>query len=215
MFFTLDEVQRILAQAEEPYRTFYWLAAETGMRAGELCGSTVDDLDLERRLLYVRQSSWRGKLQSPKTENSIRVFALSAELLEHLKGYLLHWRPNAARLLFATRNGTPWDANILVKRKLRPLLVGLGIERCGLHAFRHTNETLMDRIGAPLKVRQERLGHSDPRLTLEVYTHVASEDDSRVASELGKVLSARILHPLAPKSEMGGLVVMRQPELIQ
>jgi len=70
-------------------------------------------------------------------------------------------------------------------------------------------------MAAPLKVRQERLGHSDPRLTLGVYTHVASEDDSRVASELGKVLSARILHPLALKSESGGLVVMRQPELIQ
>jgi hypothetical protein len=73
----------------------------------------------------------------------------------------------------------------------------------------------MHRMGVPLKVRQERLGHSDPRLTLGTYTHVASEDDSRVASELGKALPAGILHPLAPKSEMGGLVVMRQPELIQ
>jgi hypothetical protein len=32
------------------------------------------------------------------------------------------------RLLFATRNGTPWDANLLLKRKLRPLLYSLGIE---------------------------------------------------------------------------------------
>jgi len=33
-FFTLEEVQEILA----PYHTFNWLAAETGLRAGELCG---------------------------------------------------------------------------------------------------------------------------------------------------------------------------------
>lgn len=33
------------------------------------------------------------------------------------------------RLRVATRNGAPWDANLLVKRKLYPLLDSLGIER--------------------------------------------------------------------------------------
>jgi integrase len=37
-FFSVDEVQRILASAPEPYHTFYWLDFETGIRAGELCG---------------------------------------------------------------------------------------------------------------------------------------------------------------------------------
>ncbi len=54
----------------------------------------------------------------------------------------------------------------------------------------------MDQEGAPLKVRQQRLGHSDPRLTLGTYTHAASEDDARIAERLG-----RILHPTAPKLE--------------
>jgi integrase len=83
-----------------------------------------------------------------------------------------------------------------VKRKLYPLLDALGIERGGLHAFRHANSTLLDRLGVPVKVRQERLGHSDPALTLGVYTHVASEDDSRSAEQLDG-----ILHPIAPKKE--------------
>jgi integrase len=50
----------------------------------------------------------------------------------------------------------------------------LGIERAGLHAFRHRNASMMDQLAAPVKVRQERLGHSDPSLTRRVYTHVAS-----------------------------------------
>ena len=37
-YFTLEEIRDIIAAAPEPYRTFYWLAAETGLRAGELCG---------------------------------------------------------------------------------------------------------------------------------------------------------------------------------
>lgn len=203
--FTLEEIQKILVAADEPYRTFYWLAAESGLRAGELCGLRVDDLDLERCLLRVEQSSWRGKMQQPKTENAVRSFAISPEMASHLRDVLVSWRPNSQRLIFATRNGTPWDANLLVKRKLQPLLKKLEIHRCGLHAFRHANGTLMDRLGVPLKVRQQRLGHSDPRLTLGVYTDVASEDDAKIAGQLG-----RILHPFEPIQERKGLAQIEQ-----
>jgi integrase len=89
---------------------------------------------------------------------------------------------------------------LLLKRKLRPLLRSVGIEGGGLHAFRHGNGSLMDRLGAPLKVRQQRLGHSDPRLTLGVYTHLASEDDERIAAQLGELVSG-IPCPNLPKSK--------------
>jgi integrase len=56
----------------------------------------------------------------------------------------------------------------VVKRKLRPLLESLGIQRGGLHAFRHFSATMMDRLNAPLELRQQRLGHSDAELTLGV-----------------------------------------------
>jgi integrase len=45
-FLSQHEIQLILAKAQDPYRTLYGLAAETGLRAGELCGLTVDDIDL-------------------------------------------------------------------------------------------------------------------------------------------------------------------------
>jgi integrase len=190
-FFSAEEVKKIIESSPEPFRTFYGLAAETGLRAGELCGISLDDLDLERRLLFVRQSAWRGKLGDPKTETSIRVVELSAQACEHLSLFLQSWRPNERQLLFATKNGTPWDANLLLKRKFKPLLVELGIpvpRGNGFHAFRHANATMMDRLGTPLKVRQERLGHSDPQITQKIYTHVASEDSRKVAAQLGEAV---------------------------
>ncbi len=205
-FFSVEEVQRIIASVPEPYHTFYWLAVETGMRAGELCGLRVSDFDRERGLVSVRQSVWRGKFQSPKSDNALRSFALSPRLLAHIADFLKRWKPNERELLFATRNGTPWDANLLVKRKLYPLLDSLGIERGGLHAFRHANSTLMDRLGVPLKVRQQRLGHSDSSLTLDVYTHVASEDDVRFAEQLDV-----ILRPNAPTKGNGSGVEPPKP----
>jgi integrase len=214
-FFTVEQTQRILSTGDfcvfpklsarpvvieaQPYRTFYWLAVETGLRAGELCGLQIEDVDFENGLLHVRQSVWRGKIQTPKTENAHRVVELSPQLAAHLKVNVGKWRPNEKRLLFATRNGTPWDANLLVKRKLRPLLQSLGISGGGLHSFRHANAAMLDKLNVPLKVRQERLGHSDSRLTLDVYTHTDNADRRRAALELG-----RILHPNSPDSEEKG-----------
>lgn len=187
-FFTAEEVGKIVVTAPEPYSMFYGLIAETGLRAGEACGLRVEDVDLDAGTVRVCQSIWRGHVHDPKTRNAVRVVDISPQLVAKLYALLETWRPNAARLLFATRNGTPWDANLVVKRKLHPILDALKIRRCGLHAFRHANASLMDRCGTPLKVRQQRLGHSDPRLTLGVYTHIVSEDAQRTAKQLGKLI---------------------------
>jgi integrase len=50
-FFTQDEVSRILGKADEPYCTFYWLAAELGLRAGEICGLRLVDISRELGLI--------------------------------------------------------------------------------------------------------------------------------------------------------------------
>jgi integrase len=87
-FFTLDEIQRIIAAVSGPLESLYWLAAETGMRAGELCGLRIEDMNLEQCVLNVKQSVWRGKFQAPKTVNSVRQFAISPKLASQLRVYL-------------------------------------------------------------------------------------------------------------------------------
>jgi integrase len=205
-FFTQEEATRILVSADEPYRTFYWLAAELGLRAGEICGLRIEDLDLDLGQVHVRQSAWHGRLQDPKTPNAIRSFAISPNLIEQLRRFILNWPPNPSGLLFASRNGTPWDQNLLVKRKLHPLLEKLSIQRCGLHAFRHFAASMMDRLNTPLKLRQQRLGHSDAAMTVGVYSHVAKEDDMRIAAQLGEILD-----PSGPFGKEKGAAVSQQP----
>jgi integrase len=191
-FLSQREIHLILTKAKEPYRTWYGLAAETGLRAGELCGLTVEDLDLDRGMLQVRQSAWRGKLGNPKTDESIRVVELSPKACIQLRRFLESWHPNERRLLFATRNGTPWDQNLLLKRKFKPLLRALGIQMPrgnGFHAFRHANATLMNSFGASQKLRQQRLGQADGSpVTETIYTHVISEGGKRIAAQLGNAV---------------------------
>ncbi len=81
----------------------------------------------------------------------------------------------------------------MVKRKLHPLLDSLVIRRCGLHAFRHATGSLMDRLQAPLKTRQERLGHAPGTdIAMVVYTHSVNEDDRWIADKLGEVLCPNV-----------------------
>ena len=61
-------------------------------------------------------------------------------------------------------------------------------------------------MGVPLKVRQQRLGHSDSSLTLDVYTHVVSEDHERFVEQLDV-----ILRPNAPTKENGSGVESPKP----
>ncbi len=187
--FNENEARRIIEAADEPYKTLFWLAAETGMRAGEIAGLRWEDIESNIRLVRVRQSVWSGKAQTPKTTSASRVCAISERLANRLAElYREREGSSPVRLVFETRRGTPIDPALVVKRKLHRICDRLGIERGGFHAFRHFNASAMDRFGVPMKVRQERLGHSDPRLTLRVYTHTASEDDKKIAAQLASVL---------------------------
>jgi integrase len=182
-YFTLEEIRNILAVASEPYRTFYWLAAETGLRAGELCG--IRWCDIGATELHVRQTVWRGKVQTPKSSAANRPVALSPHLAAL---FSVQRHPDSSQLVFHTNNGTPWDANLIVKRKLHPLCAKLGIAPRGLHAFRHGHVTLLDQMDVPLKVRQQRIGHANINLTLDTYTHAITSDERRLVDELGSKL---------------------------
>lgn len=182
--FTVEEALRIIEKAKEPCKTFYWLAAETGMRAGELCALRWQDVDLDHRVVRVRQSAWNGHMQAPKTAAGRRTFAISLQLAEHLR----QMKSDRSGLVFMNKRGRPLRGGKVVEKHLGPLLERLGIPHRGLHAFRHLNGSLMDQLGAPIKVRTERLGHSTATMTLDRYTHMIGEDDRRIANQLGSIL---------------------------
>jgi integrase len=172
------------------------ILAETGIRGGEICALRIADLDLENAVIYVRQSVWRGQIQTVKSRKGNRRLPISARLAECLRFYLRTWRPNALGLLFATKMGTPWDHSLVRRRKFHPLLTRLGIPKCGFHAFRHGKATLMDQIGAPMAVRQDRLGHSEPQTTMG-YTHLSPLMNAQRQMTLGEFCT--LLHGMNKK----------------
>ncbi len=186
--FTLSEAQRVINAAEEPFKTFFWIIAETGIRLGEACALRPRDFRLDIQVVVIRWSAWRSvNLGSTKGKRP-RIFDLSPELAEHLRAFVAKKKDD--EFLFARADGTPWQGDHIVRDRLKPLLEKLGINLAGAHAFRHLNASLMDQIRTPDKVRQERLGHLDFNdVTLNVYSHAESKDHRSVAEQLGKMLA--------------------------
>lgn len=196
--FSLDEITRIVATAPAPYNLFFWLAAETGMRAGELCALRVCDVNDIQNYVSVRQSLWSGRVQVPKTKNAIRTCVISPALGAALRVHILSHESqreahnnSGLRYVFTTVRGYPWNPSAVVKRGLHPTLRSLGLPLAGLHSFRHSSASLADSANLPLKVRQQRLGHADARLTLNTYTHASEGGDAERAfvESLGNTIS--------------------------
>jgi integrase len=85
------------------------------------------------------------------------------------------------------------------------LLLAAGIQRVDaqgrkldIHALRHTAASRFARAGVPLVQAQRILGHSDPKLTSRVYSHLEAED-LREAVEL----AGSTRKPAAPKLVRG------------
>ena len=197
---TPEQAREIIRKADEPFKSVFWLVAETGMRGGEVCGLFVEDVDLKTRIIHVRRSAWRGKIQTPKTGNAVRQFLISENLAQHLKQFIesrLGKSPPhgvaSPDLLFPTSTGTAYDNHDIVQQHLRPMLEKMGLyrKRMGLHAMRHRNISAMDSLNTPLKVRQERVGHSSFSTTFG-YTHSFSADHRTVADQLGAMFDPNI-----------------------
>jgi integrase len=209
--YTIQEVKRMLANTEGADQVFFWLAAETGLRAGELIALRVSDVDLTKLSLEVSKAIWNGEEHNPKTEAGFRSVCISSRLGAHLAAYL---GDRTEGYLFQTAAGNPWGASNVLERKLNtlldrlkipkidPMLLGKivgkdrtveqatrsekGAASLGLHSFRHTNATAMDSLAIPQQLRKLRLGHSGNSVT-ENYTHTFTNDEQEAAEKLGKL----------------------------
>lgn len=169
--FTRSQVESIFGLAQEPWRTLFIVLAMTGLRAGEALGLQWGDVDFEHHCIHIRRSAWYGKAQSTKSKSSAAPITMPTALAAVLREYQSAWRENPERYLFVTRNGRPPSSNKIVEYHLWPVLDALNIQRCGLHAFRHTVASLIVDAGYAPEVAQQQLRHSNARTTLG-YIHL-------------------------------------------
>jgi site-specific recombinase XerC len=75
-----------------------------------------------------------------------------------------------------------------------------------LHDCRHSCASLLIRRGASVKAVQQRLGHSTPMVTLNVYAHLFEDDLDRLYEGLDTPFSERQTASRRPGTESGSSV---------
>jgi integrase len=190
--YSAEEMARIISASDEPLGTICFVLGSTGMRIGEVLALRIEDLDFQRKLIHVRHSVFAGTLGTPKSEASMASLPMPLSLAVRLKDFLTskHYRQNSQGLLFANRRGRPFSANKLREKKLRPLLLSLGIPLAGFHAFRHGVATTLIDQGASITTVGAQLRHSDPRITLELYAHVVPQSQRDAVEGLASALGS-------------------------
>ncbi|MBR3431387.1 MAG: site-specific integrase [Clostridia bacterium] len=171
----------------------YLLSLNCGLRIGEICGLKWQDIDFAKRELAVNRTVLRIKadrktkvvVQTPKTESSVRVIPLTAQMLS---------------LLSRLRNTDCEDTFILSGSGIKPLepralqyrfkvfQKRIGLKHRNYHILRHTFASRSIGKGFDVKTLSELLGHKDIRTTMQLYMHPTMLDKRRVIEAVSSML---------------------------
>ena len=94
----------------------------------------------------------------------------------------------AGDLVFPTAGGLPLNRLTVLKCGLRPALRKAKLRDVGLHGLRHSFASILIASGAPITEVQGLLGHSNPNVTLGVYTHWFKNSETVSVSRVSSLI---------------------------
>src|SRR5215211_206403 len=189
------------------FEALYVLGLMCGLRQGEALGLKWSDIDLDSGTLRVSRQLQRmrrdgkksGRLDFSEPKNASRrtvglpqraVTALQSHRKRQLEEKLragADWRESG--LVFANLTGGPVEAQNVVNRHFKPLLVRAGLPPIRFHDLRHSCLSLLAQRGEPIRDLQALAGHATAAFTLQRYTHHYDASAGRTADAMGDILS--------------------------
>ena len=167
----------------------------SGLRIGEALALNESDIDLNARTISVTKtiSPSTGEIGTPKTSTSTRLVYMQDELVA-LSRSLLAQNRQKRRILYLDRSPlffTPtgshanYDAYRIYLERTAARTIGRKITP---HTLRHTCASLFAEAGLDYETISHRLGHSNSRITKEIYVHV-TEKRQEIENEKQKRIS--------------------------
>ena len=194
--FTNEEIAEILKMAQlEPIHIHAVIATAiyTGARRGEIAGLKWDDVDFEKRTMYIRRSvvklvGQEPEIKLPKTISSIRQMAIPQALCDVLqelkkeqdrKKALLGEKWHEEGFLF-----TDWCGHVMhphtPTKQFDKFLKKYGFRHLKFHGLRHSSATYLLSNGCDIKTVSKRLGHTSIDTT-NIYVHALAKTDKAAA----------------------------------
>jgi len=172
---TAEEIGKLLAELDGPYRAMAYLAAVTGLRVSELLALKWEDVQFDLGEIHLTRAIVCQHVGALKTEASQKPIPMT----KGLATVLMDWRAKCPYnqdmdYVFASqkKHGTQplWPSSAMSKH-IRPAAQRAGIHKhVRWHVFRHSLATLLKENGEDVKTVQECLRHADSKMTLDTYT---------------------------------------------
>ena len=128
----------------------------TGVRVSEMLDLKEEDVDLERKCFYIRQS---------KTAAGVRTVPIADRILPLFE----YWKTGKEYLVMLM--GKHQDRRSFTKYRWDKLMKRLGMEHT-CHETRHTFISMMANKGIDERITKSIVGHSGGSITENVYTHI-------------------------------------------
>lgn len=179
-FLESDELNKLIASMKvTKWKVLTQFLALSGLRFGEAAALERSDIDLKERVIHVTKTYNQAHdiVSTPKTIASNRDVYIQDELFPVCKNALLFSVNDAvvklSRVLFpgTRREHIQFDMYAKYLRENSKRVLGRKITP---HTLRHTHVSLMIEQGISLDAVSRRVGHSDSRITREIYMHVTN-----------------------------------------
>jgi integrase len=189
---TPEEVQALFDAAPPDRRLVYATAAASGLRAGELIGLQVRDLDPNRPAIHVRAEL--SKSRKPAT------LPIPGELWGKLIAEAAD-RPPDAPVFQTIRDLSEWINRDLTRAGVRKWTPEGKLD---FHALRVFDITAILESGAELKTAQTLARHATPDLTMNTYGRSRHDRLTAAAEAVGKVVFSGPDYISEPKRKVVG-----------
>lgn len=175
---SIEDIQKIKDNVNEPFGLFFYIAALTGMRKGELLCLEWTDVSIKDRTIFVNKSLYHENniphVKQPKTKTSIRTIPIVDELLPYL-------HPGKG-LVFPNENGE-YMTETQYQRQYELYQKATGIQ-CTVHQLRHLYCTLLFEQGLSPAESMALLGHAQIQTTIDVYTDIREQKQKEINEKI-------------------------------
>ena len=199
-FLTTDEIKALVnvlngREYHQKYADMVLVLSLTGMRYGELTALQLKNIDFQNNKIEITGNfDSVNKIKTlPKTTNSIRTIKASKTVMEAIQRQI-------ARLSERFQPLSSDDYIFCFERWNQPTTISCFIQilkkygkEAGIdknltsHIFRHSHISFLAESGLPIKSIMDRVGHSNAKMTLEIYSHTTQDMEDKLVDKLDSI----------------------------
>ena len=158
------------------------ISLNTGLRIGEVCALSWNDIDFENQIFHIRSTVARVKsdderngttkliIDKPKTKSSLRDIPIPSKLIP-----ILVFMKQRATGIYVVSNNNCFISPRTYEYRYHKILDDCNIPSVNYHTLRHTFATRCIEVGVDVKTLSEILGHANVSITLNTYVHSSME----------------------------------------